>query len=97
MGRPFITMIRITVEDFNPDGSVDETHTLQGNYEYLGELFKAYKRMSLAMGYSPENVEEYFRDCENWDDTTFRKEKEGRSLKPGEAWKNLINAKETIK
>ena len=68
MGQPFITMIKITVEDFNPDGSVDETHTLQGNYEYLGELFKAYKRMSLAMGYSPENVEEYFRDCENWDD-----------------------------
>jgi hypothetical protein len=29
-------------------------------------LFQALKRMCLAVGYHPENVQELFHDCENW-------------------------------
>ena len=49
-------------------GQIDERFMLEGNYEQLGDFFKALKRMCLGLGYHPENVEAYFGDCENWEE-----------------------------
>ena len=43
-----------------------ERVTLEGDFVQIGDLFQALKRMCLAVGYHPENVQELFGDCENW-------------------------------
>jgi len=43
-----------------------ERVTLEGDFIQIGDLFQALKRMCLAVGYQPENVQELFGDCENW-------------------------------
>jgi len=54
-------MTKIIFED--DDG---EKVTLEGNFVQIGDLFQALKRMCLAVGYQPENVQALFGDCENW-------------------------------
>ena len=43
-----------------------ERVTLEGDFVQIGDLFQALKRMCLAVGYHPDNVQELFQDCENW-------------------------------
>ena len=58
---------KIIIVDKNPmTGEIEERFMLEGDYEQLGDFFKALKRMCLGIGYTPENVEDYFGDCENW-------------------------------
>lgn len=60
-------MIRLIVEDADENGNTDERFVLEGNYEQLGELYSAMKRMALAMGHFPSNVDEYFSKNEHGD------------------------------
>ena len=58
--------MRITIEDTNDDGQINEKWVIEGDFTHIGDLFKALKRLTLGIGHAPENVEKYFGDCENW-------------------------------
>jgi len=61
-------MMKLIVEDTDRYGKTDERFILEGNYEQLGELYSAMKRMALAMGHFPSNVDEYFSKNEHGDE-----------------------------
>ena len=59
--------MRITIEDTDDDGRTDEKWIVEGDFTHILDLFRAFKRLTLGIGHSPENVEKYFGDCENWE------------------------------
>ena len=58
--------MRITIEDTDDDGQIGEKWVVEGDFTDIGDLFEALKRLTLGIGHAPENVENYFGDCENW-------------------------------